>query len=350
MPFQIIRDDITRVKADAIVYAEDPKPAAGGTESAVCEVAGEAVVTPVFAMPAKYRIQTAGPAWIDGRHGEWEILASCYRKPLQLAEQLGCGSIAFPLIFAGTDGFSKQHAFAVAAREIREFLEGSDMEVLLVILDKDVLDLPEFFLLDVRRYVEKHYVPGWDREEDAQRLESVHGGALPDAAPTVAKEKQSLRKRLRRRREKRIYEDMSLPMPREAGSLPAASEETILSDHLQDVVRQVGESFQERLFRLIDERSLSDPQVYKKANIDRKLFSKIRCNTEYSPGKKTVLALAVALELNLDQATDLLARAGYAFSPSSRMDLVVKYCIEHQIFDIIEVNTILFSFDLPLLG
>ena len=372
MPFQIIRNDITRVRADAVVNTANPDPVyAAGTDAAVYKAAGEenllearkkigaispgeAAVTPAFALPAKYIIHTVGPAWIDGRHGEFDILASCYRKSLLLAEQLGCGSIAFPLISTGVYGFPKDRALAVAVRQIREFLDGSEMEVLLVVFDKTSFCLSESLMEDVRQYIDDHYVSERERKEYVPYFDSDYAGSLPDAAPnaapTAAKEKESFWERRRRRKVQQVSHDLFKPVPKDTGSLPTIPEEAISYGSLKDVMKQVGESFQERLFRLIDERGLQDPQVYKRANIDRKLFSKIRCNADYSPGKRTVLALAVALELNLDQASDLLARAGFAFSPSSRMDLIVKYCIEHHIYDIIEVNTILFDYDLPLLG
>ncbi len=372
MPFRIIRNDITKVKADAIVNTANPKPVIGtGTDRAVYKAAGEsdllaarkkigaispgeAAVTPAFALPARYIIHTVGPAWTDGKHGEFDILASCYRKSLLLAEQLECGSIAFPLISTGVYGFPKDKALAVASRQIREFLKDSEMEILLVVFDKAAFCLSESITENVRQYIDDHYVSVQAREEYARHFAADYAGSMPNALPDAAKEKKPFWKR-RRRKEQQVFQEMSahsMPAPPVSGSLSEIPEDDALSvtGSLQEVVRQVGETFQERLFHLIDERELSDPQVYKKANIDRKLFSKIRCNAEYHPGKRTVLALAVALKLNLDQTTDLLARAGFAFSPSSKMDLIVKYCIEQRIYDIIEVNTILFDYDQPLLG
>ena len=376
MPFRIIRNDITKVKADAIVNTANPRPVIGtGTDRAVYMAAGEsdllgarkkigaispgeAAVTPAFALPARYIIHTVGPAWTDGKHGEFDILASCYRKSLLLAEQLECGSIAFPLISTGVYGFPKDKALAVASRQIREFLKDSEMEILLVVFDKAAFCLSESITADVRQYIDDHYVSEQAKEEYARYYKADYAGSMPNALPDAAKERKPFWKR--RRKEQQVFQEMSMPSapapsmpaPPVTGSLPKIPEDDALAltGSLQEVVDKVGESFQERLFHLIDERDLSDPQVYKKANIDRKLFSKIRCNADYHPGKRTVLALAVALKLNLDQTTDLMARAGFAFSPSSKMDLIVKYCIEQHIYDIIEVNTILFDYDQPLLG
>ena len=119
---------------------------------------------------------------------------------------------------------------------------------------------------------------------------------------------------------------------------------------LPEIMERLGESFQERLLHLIDDRGMTDTEVYKRANIDRKLFSKIRCNPAYNPTKRTAVALAVALRLNLDETVDLLSRAGIALSPSSPFDLIVEYCIMNRIYDIYEINLLLFQYDQPILG
>ena len=118
-------------------------------------------------------------------------------------------------------------------------------------------------------------------------------------------------------------------------------------DRIDDIV--AGDTFHEILFRHIDRKGLSDPAVYHRANIDRKLFSKIR-NPEYKPSKKTALALAIALKLNLDETIDLISRAGYALSEASLFDLIVAYCIDHKIYDIYDVNLILFDYTEEILS
>ena len=153
------------------------------------------------------------------------------------------------------------------------------------------------------------------------------------------------------RRKRRI----GMPLP-EVGRIGSARPDSVQSPQvlqrqsLDDVISALGMTFQQKLLTLIDAKGYSDPQVYRKANLDRKLFSKIRCNADYKPSKLTALALAIALELNLDEATDLLGRAGLALSPSSLTDMIVKYCITNQIYDIYDVNALLYEHDQQLLG
>lgn len=122
------------------------------------------------------------------------------------------------------------------------------------------------------------------------------------------------------------------------------------TENLSDILTNPEDSFQKTLLRLIDERNYTDVEVYKRANMDRKLFSKIRSNSSYNPTKKTALALAVALRLDLDATMDLLGRAGLALSHSSKFDLIVEYCIKHSIYDMFEINALLYEYNEPVLG
>ena len=346
MPFTIIRQDITKVQADAIVNTANPEPLYGeGTDYAIYQAAGkdqllverrkigriapgEAAVTPALALHAKYIIHTVGPVWQGGDAGEMETLASCYRKALYLAETLRCESIAFPLISAGTYGFPKEQALQVAMDAIRDFCRESEMDVILAVFNKDAFRLSSEILDDVKQYVEDHYVEAkWGEEHPISYGSMAPSYSMPD------EEEEG-------RPDESIMSDAGILFSVESG-LPD------LDEHL-DI--SVGESFQEMLLRFIDEREMTDAEVYKKANVDRKLFSKIRCNPDYRPSKKTALALAIALELNMDQTVDLLSRAELAFSPSRVFDLIVRYCIEHQIYDIMEINAILFEYEQPLLA
>lgn len=371
MPFSIIRDDITKVRADAIVNTANPQPRyAAGTDAAVYMAAGaqellaerrkigpispgEAAVTAAFSLPAKYIIHTVGPEWIDGEHGEYEILRSCYRKSMLLADQLGCGSIAFPLIATGVYGFPKDRALEIALSVIKEHLEDSDLDVILVVFDRSSYQIASGLVEQALEYIDENYVAaqlceeyeapsagagaGRRRNERRRIRENLNfGGLFKEAAPSAAMPYEG------------AADESASAMPYEEAA--AAPEEYAKKPSLEFAVRNLGESFQARLLRMIDERGMTDPEVYKRANLDRKLFSKIRCNEDYIPKKKTIIALAIALRLNLDDTKDLLASAGLALTNSSKSDVILSFCIENGIYDIFEVNALLFKFDEPVLG
>ena len=384
MPFHIIRDNITRVHADAIVNTANPEPVyAGGTDSAIYHAAGrdrllaerkkigrinpgQAAFTPAFALHAKYIIHTVGPVWQGGDRGEFELLASCYRNALGIARRLGCESIAFPLISTGVYGFPKDRALEIALREISVFLEKSEMDVTLVVFDRKSFDLSAGLAADIRQYINENYVTEQTAEEyaiDDQYFGQSLNQTLRPAARRELQRRSARHSRLESPSRKSDAKD-SAPqgekpdyLLREEGaayepdqSVSSAPSRPRPQRSLQDVMSQVGESFQECLLRLIDQRGLTDAQVYKRANIDRKLFSKIRCNPHYIPRRKTIISLAVALELNIDEMTDLLLKAGIALSPGSKFDLIIRYCVENQIYDSMTINAILFDYDQPLLG
>jgi len=389
MPFTIIRNDITKVRADAIVNTANPEPRyASGTDGAIYRAAGaeqllaerkkighievgEAVVTDAFFLPAKYIIHTAGPVWDGGNNNEFESLAACYRKCLFLAKMLKCGSIAFPLISTGVYGFPKDRALSIATKEISEFLEEEDMEVILVVFDRTAFRLSADLAENVEQYIDDHMVSEIREEEysagrpyprpqnmrEAGAFYDYGKEALPSAPHPAFYSNaapESPKKAKEKRRRKGFLSDL---FEKERPEAPAMEAEECAAPgvygtgkSLDDIMAHVGESFQEMLLRMIDERKLADTTVYKKANLDRKLFSKIRCNSDYAPKKKTAVALAIALQLNLDETVDLLARAGYALSPGSRFDLIIEYCIENRIYDIHKINNILFNFNQPTLG
>lgn len=370
MPLNIIRSDITKVKADAIVNTANPEVAIGyGVDQAIYEAAGEeqllaerakigpmlpgqAAATPAFALDAKYIIHTIGPAWEGGGYGEREAVASCYRESLRIADELQCESIAFPLISTGTLGFPKDEALRIAISEISNFLFNHDMMVHMVVYDKKAFVISTKAFGDVKSYID---------EQDVKPSAANYPGNA-----TVAERRRNRRHRLsipwksakmvdysepeESPEENAIPDDaFSLIEDEEMASPIPVAESIMLGGSLDDLLSQDSETFQQMLFRLIDRKGMTDPQVYKKANIDRKLFSKIRSNEQYAPSKRTALAFAVALELNLDETADLLRRAGLALSPSSRFDRIVGYCIDHKIYDIFEINTYLFDYDEPLL-
>ena len=381
MPFQIIRDDITKLKVDATVNTANPEPTYGrGTDYAIYMAAGkddllaerkkigyiapgDVAVTSGFDLPSMYIIHAVGPVWRGGSYGEYDILSSCYSKSLEMAKQLGCRSIAFPLISAGTYGFPKDKALKIALESIGSFLSENDMDVKLVVFNKEAYEISRELMDDVRQYVDDHYVERREREY-YHALDPNAGGGIPSSnAPSSGPAKAAVppaylketgakteKKGARNRKEKEGSSFLEFSKVPFIGSAKREESAKIEDLDLADIVNRRSENFQAMLLRLIDEKKYSDVEVYKRANLDRKLFSKLRSNQDYKPAKKTALALAVALKLNMDETSDLLGRAGFALSPSSRADLIVQYCIDHQIYDIYEINALLFEYDEPLLG
>ena len=379
MALQIIRSNIINVEADAIVNTANPAVGVGrGVDQAIYLAAGwdrllearkeigemspgEAAWTPAFDLHANYIIHTVGPAWKGGSFGEREIVASCYSRSLELAAELGCESVAFPLIATGTYGFPKDEALRIAIAEISRFLLANDMEVLLVVYDKESFEVSGKLFWDIKSFID-------DREAvyDAAPRASIQRNMAPEYAPEENRSRRGILERLFSKEHAKertlmsgapaIDEEYDLLADEEAAAYGSSTAPSYApsfpteQQSLDERLIHLDKTFQEYLFMLIDRRGLTDPEVYKKANIDRKHFSKIRSNTEYTPSKKTALALAVALELNLDETRDLLARAGLALSPSMMFDQIIKYCIETGNYDIYEINCILFKYDQPTLG
>lgn len=352
MPFQIIRSDITKVKADVIVNTANPRPVIGsGTDSAIYLAAGEdallaerkkigdiapgqAAATPAFALSANHIIHTVGPAWVDGKHHEREILRSCYANSLALAAELDARSIAFPLIATGVYGFPKDEALSIAMAEIGGFLLTHDMNVILVVFDRKAFELSGQLVGQIDEYIDEHGV-GLARQTE-------YGGKY---------------NRRRRMEGELLRQSIALHDEADTGDLAfdgaLASMEVpfdLAGKSLDEVLEHAGETFQQRLFKLIDASGMDDVTVYKKANIDRKLFSRIRSKEDYKPKKRTAVAFAIALELDLQTTLDLLSRAEIAFSPSSWFDLIVTYFITNKIYDIYKINTALFQYGQPILG
>ena len=358
MPFQIIRNDITKVKSDAIVNTANPRPVIGrGTDSAIYAAAGEelllterkrigdidpgcAVSTPAFNLGAKYIIHTVGPAWVDGNHGERGTLRSCYAESLALAAELSCKSIAFPMIATGVYGFPKDEALNIALSEIGKFLLTHEMKVTLVVFDRKAMELSKNLVGGITEYIDEHSV-GLLREKEYDGDYASNDHRRTEEERRIAAE--------RRRR-------MDAPMPEEecieeSIALPSSVPlPDVAGKSLDEVLGGKEDTFQQRLFKLIDASGMDDVTVYKKANIDRKVFSRIRCKADYKPKKKTAVAFAIALELDMPTMLDLLSRAEIAFSPSNKFDLIVSYFITKRNFDILEINAALFKYGQPILG
>ena len=345
MPFLMIRNDITKVTADAIVNPANRNLLQGsGTSRAIYQAAGEqeltaaceaigycepgrAVCTPAFGLPAKYIFHAVCPAWHGGFFGEAKQLAGAYHSALELAAEYHCESVAFPLLSSGNYGYPKEQAFRIAVDTITQYVMEHDLTVYLVLYDRDSLAVSRKLFASVEEYIDDHYVAQNDEsyEFDRRRRESVE------------------------RRRWRLEEEAT-PMLETAAAPPPPATAPMAARSLEHLMDNLGESFTTRLLRLIDERGLKDSTVYKQSNISRQHFSKIQCNRDYNPKKKTVLAFAVGLHLSEDETIDLLKSAGYAFSDGSKRDWIVRYCLEHKIYNINQVNTLLFEYDQEQLG
>ncbi len=331
MPFSIVRNDITKMKVDAIVNAANTSLlGGGGVDGCIHRAAGpklveecrtlggcqtgKAKVTRGYNLPAKYVIHAVGPVWHGGTCGERELLYSCYYESLKLAAERGCESVAFPLISSGVYGYPKDKALQVAVEAISAFLLDHEMMVYIVVFDKKAYKIGEKLFDDIAAYIDDNYVEEHTDDELERRRRPNCA-----AAPSVL-----------------FAEEMY------AGSAAPTS--------LDDALGMIDESFSEMLLRKIDERGMSDAECYKKANIDRKLFSKIRSDKHYRPSKITVIAFALALELPLDQMKEMLMKAGFALSRSNKFDIIIEYFVKSGNYNIFEINEALFAFDQSLIG
>ena len=362
MPFEILRNDITRMKVDVIVNSANPKPVVGGgVDTAIHKAAGpkllearckigsintgDAYITKAYDLDAKYVIHTVGPVWQGGMCAEEELLRSCYRNSLELARKNHCESIAFPLISAGIYGYPAQDALRIAIAEIRKFLNEYEMRIYLVVYASEPFQLSSKY--DViasyidEKYVQDHYEP---RRERLRRMQ-MQDAALDCYVPPVSAPLMEMS-------DASEEMEMSEARPRSASTFRAekTGKKAKASRKLEDLMEELDETFSQSLLRLIQQKGMKDPDVYKKANMDRKHFAKIRKNKEYQPNKITALALAFALELNLDETKDFIGRAGFALTHSSKMDIIVEHFIENGNYDIFELNETLFAFNQPLIG
>ena len=337
MPLEIVRNDITKMTVDAIVNAANESLlGGGGVDGAIHYAAGpkllaecktlggcktgKAKITGGYNLPAKYVIHTVGPIYEDGKHGEKALLESCYRESLALAKKHNCETMAFPLISSGVYGYPKDQALKVATQVISDFLLENEMKVYIVIFDKAAYKISEKLFSDIAEYIDDNYV---DEHTDYRRERSrmnypcqsvMIGSAQPE------------------------YLDL------------CECKAMALEDDLDAKLKQIDESFSQMLLRKIDEKGMTDAECYKKANIDRKLFSKIRSDVHYKPSKPTAIAFAISLELSLDETEDMLKKAGFALSHSNKFDIIIEYFISKDNYNIFEINEALFAFDQSLLG
>ena len=342
MPFEIVRNDITKMTVDAIVNAaKESLLGGGGVDGCIHRAAGpelltecrtlggcktgDAKITRAYRLPCKYVIHTVGPVWNGGQYREKEKLVSCYRTSLALSKANNCGTVAFPLISSGIYGYPKDQALRVAVDTIGEFLLENDMTVYIVIFDRAAYQISGKLFADIAEYIDDHYV---DEHTDSRRERLRRLNRLESKASRVC--------------EDATQDFMAAPC--------APMSMSIVGGSLDDMLDELDAGFSETLLKLIDRTGKKDSEIYKKANVDRKLFSKIRSNPDYRPSKPTALAFAIALELDLNETRDLIARAGYALSRSSKFDVIIEYFISQRNYNIYEINEALFAFDQSLLG
>lgn len=329
MPFKIIRQDIRNIKVDAIVNPSNSNLySQGGLDGLIHKLEGswlkeetrryvplkpgQAVLTKSKKLYASFIIHTVGPIYRDGKQNEDRLLKSCYENALKLAVDSGLESIAMPLISTGTNGFPKELALNIAISTIENFLVDHELDIYLLVFDTESFEISTKLFDSVESYIEEHYV-----DETQYILENRMMDYVSESKATME-------------------------------YLPSASLKK--SRSLEELMDNLGESFKEMLFRLIDERDLKDSDVYKKANVTKQTFWKIKNKEDYTPKKSTVLALAIAIELSIDETEDLLRKVGYALSNSNKFDVIVSYFLENKSYKIHEINMVLFKYDQELLG
>ena len=353
MPFAVVRNDITLMQVDAIVNSANPRPMVGaGTDSMIHAKAGPkllearkkignihpgcAAITPAYELNAKYVIHTVGPVWDGGTYGEADLLRKCFENSLSLALEHGCQSIAFPLIATNNYGFPKDLALQIAISVFSNFLLQHDMQIYRVVFNRSAYQLSEKLFCHVASYIDEHYV-----ESCLQ--------AMPRGRGTIRH--RPMRYHDMDRRCASVCEDSvcedSVCMSSMAAPIAAPM---AASASLEDLLQNTDAGFTQTLLKLIDEAGKKDSEIYKKATISKQHFSKIRNNPDYKPTKATAIALALALELDVAQTNDLIGRAGYTLSNSSKFDVIIRYFIEHRNYNVVEINVALYEFDQPLLG
>lgn len=333
MPLQIIRQDITKMKVDAIVNTTNKKMIGySGVDKAVHTIAGpemdaecatlvplglgQAKITGGYGLPCKYVIHTSGPVWRGGLIGESAILRSCYVESLKLAVEHGFQTVAFPLISSGAYGYPKDQVLKFAIQTITEFLFYNELTVYLCVFDRESYTFSQKLFDDIQDFIDDALADE-DQNEDTFLL---------NCSPKMI-----------------CCAEIEAPPKEKPNSAKTKS--------LQDYMKENEKSFGEKLFALIDESGMSDVECYKKANVDKKTFSKIKCNLKtYKPSKQTAVAFAIALRLDLDATQDLLASAGMTLSRGIVFDKIIRYFIQNENYDIFEINEALFEFDQTLLG
>lgn len=354
MPLFIVRNDIINMDCDIIVNAANSTLlGGGGVDGAIHKAAGkelkeyckklggcrtgDAKITPAFALKQKYIIHTVGPVWKGGFFKEEEKLRSCYKNSLNLAKEYEAESVAFPLISSGAYAFPKKKAINIAKEEITEFLKDNDMTIYIVIFDNKSFEISKNLFKDVKEYIDKKYVDLHFKPYAARARQNI-----PAPPESCSKSADSL--------PDDYCESAQLPIDNYFETTELSVSKTQATTDLTCILNDIDESFSQMLIRKIDEKGITDAECYKKANIDRKLFSKIRNNINYKPKKTTAIAFAIALEMDIDETKNFLMKAGYALSHSDKFDIIIEYFITHNNYNIFDINETLFTFDQVLLG
>ncbi len=374
MAFKIVRNDITKMKVDAIVNTANEEPIySSGTDTAVYKAAGEELllaerekigfmnegevaITPGFNLPAKYIIHAVSPCYIDGTYGEERKLRQCYRRSLNLAYENQCKSIAFPLIATGSFGYPKEEGMSIAVEEIKAFLLMHDMLIYLVVFDTESTRLGLDFYPELEAYIDHNYVCDKREEEYGDRYygsetnEELEYDKKEDVEKLLKYPSIKIDKCFMKASSIMSTEDVEESAVEEDGAVGAFFDDDLWEENesaLNERMKHLSDTFQQYLLYLIEVKGLTNTEVYKRAIMTKQLFSKIKVNPDYHPDKATAMRLCVGAKLNLDETKDLMARAGYALSPCDKRDIIFSFFIEREIFDMIEIDIVLEERGLP---
>ena len=358
MPFKIVRNDITKMNTEAIVNTANDHPTVDVKE-------GEAFITPGYNLPAKYIIHAVSPHYIDGEHGEEELLRSCYRNSLTVAKENRIKSIAFPLISTGGFGYQKEEVMRIAVDEINAFLLDNDIDITLVVFDIKATELGENIYPKLQSYIDQNYVGKKHNEEYKDAIAKAsrkEGRGFKECIRRCFKSEDKSVKMTFGAVEAAPMMSQAQPMMGEpickAADFDDKCDEIELSWDAEEAVDELNkklnerlahrsDTFSEYLLYLIDSKGMKNVDVYKRAIVDKRYFAKLKNNKDFHPEKIKALCLCVGAQLSLDETKDLLARAGYALSPADMTDIIFSFYIEHNHFDVIDIDIQLEEHGLP---
>ena len=346
MPLQIIKSEVTDINADALVSVENESSYYKSRANSLYAKAGRclkkerrifgecipgnAIITSPGKLNSKYVIHTSIPNEFNENHDE-TTLSSCYNSVLSLAKDKDCASIAIPLLYMDFQGFNKEKALKIAVDTISEFLNVNDMMIYLSVPDKSIYQIDINLQSDLEKYI---------RDVFFEPSILYEAGAYAN----------SKREKRTSSPKKKATEDILPYYETESFEETTIRSSAKYNGSLIESLKHLDESFSEMLLRKIDSSGMTDAECYKKANIDRKLFSKIRSDKLYRPSKQTVIAFSIALELSLEETKEMLMKAGFALSHSNKFDVIIEYFIKAQDYNIYKINEALYEFDQPLLG